>query len=135
MPKHTSTPPPTFCKCIGVMNRLKMRRKCWQSSTPRRTSMGRVSSGFARGKRRRIRGGRLRRKQAFRVEVCEVSSIPTCAAAPLDVLTCTDAEHLGELLHQYSVDPWSVYQAFTELRKGGFTVLFIVLGDFSKRIS
>jgi len=83
------------------------------------------------------------------VEVCEVSSIPTCAAAPLDVLTgskgesmteegtlsilklgnrlqvqyasnnphtmdrqsstCTDAEHLGELLHQYGVDPWSVH--------------------------
>jgi hypothetical protein len=51
---------------------------------PRRTSIGRVSSGFARGKRRRI-------------------------------------------LYQYSVEPWSVYQAFTELRKGGFTVLFIVL--------
>src|SRR6266508_3309181 len=166
-PKRTSTPPPTSCKCIGVMNRLEMRRKCWQSSTPRRTSIGRVSRGLTRGKRRRIRGGRSRRKDAFRVEVCVVSSMPTCATAPLDVLTgrkgesmteegtlsilklenrlqvryasnnphimdrqsstCTDAEHLGELLHQCGVDPWSIHQAFAELQKGGFTVLFIVL--------
>ena len=101
------------------------------------------------------------------MEVCVVSSMPTCATAPLDVLTgrkgesmteegtlsilklenrlqvryasnnphtmdrqsstCTDAEHLGELLHQCGVDPWSIHQAFAELQKGGFTVLFIVL--------
>jgi hypothetical protein len=41
--------------------------------------------------------------------------------------TCTDTEHLGELLHQCGVGQWSIQQAFAELRKGGFTVLFIVL--------
>jgi len=37
--------------------------------------------------------------------------------------TCTDEAQLGVLLRQCGVDPWSVRQACTELRKGRCVVL------------
>jgi hypothetical protein len=40
---------------------------------------------------------------------------------------CSDEDRLGELLEHFALDAWSIRQAMTELWKGGFTVLPIVL--------
>lgn len=40
---------------------------------------------------------------------------------------CTDEEKLGAFLKQLEIDAWYITQAFTELWKGGFVALPIVL--------
>jgi hypothetical protein len=39
---------------------------------------------------------------------------------------CSTETHLEALFHYVGTDAWSIQQAFTELRKGGFVVLPIV---------